>query len=102
MQKANMTLSEDLLSTDVASIVSATLPVDIFKGNTISSVCAEVVKSNPLNTQTSSRITLIRDAAHKTTTHAGQGATAAVKDEMILSNRIKNVPSITETRSQMN
>ncbi|KAJ1535002.1 hypothetical protein HK096_003149 [Nowakowskiella sp. JEL0078] len=74
-------------SDEISSIISRTESDSLYTYN-VHSVSAQTVKSNPLQMQKSSRITLIGDAAHKTTANAGMGATAAFTDAISLADRI--------------
>ena len=75
----------DLISEEAAAIVMHTVSADMFKGYDYSSVDLIALKLNPLGKSKTSRITLLGDAAHKTTTQAGLGATAAFTDALNLS-----------------
>eukprot|EP00158_Paraphelidium_tribonemae_P003684 Partr_v1_DN26293_c0_g1_i2_m48518 len=72
--------ARELVDPEAAQLIELTPDSNMFPGYQITSVAAQTVRSNPLQKQANSVVTLLGDAAHKTTTHAGLGATAALMD----------------------
>ena len=73
-------LCREKISPQTAELLQLTAADQLMPGYEFTSVEPGVVKSNPLGRLSSSRVTLAGDAAHKTTTQAGLGATAALMD----------------------
>ncbi|KAJ3122926.1 hypothetical protein HK098_002332 [Nowakowskiella sp. JEL0407] len=81
-------VAEILTSKEVGLLVGKTPSSDFLKGFYINSVSSELMRQNPLQKDRKSRVTLIGDAAHKTTMNAGYGATAALRDSLNLAEHI--------------
>ncbi|KAJ3097150.1 hypothetical protein HDU97_005127 [Phlyctochytrium planicorne] len=81
-------LISDCFTPEAVELVKATQVKDMFVGYHFFSVLPATLKSNPLQHQPKSRVTVIGDAAHKTTTQAGLGATAAFQDAISLAKQL--------------
>ena len=88
MRERTAALARDLICPEAAAIVALTPDAGVFGGYDFTSVDPGTVRANPLAAAAGSRVTLIGDAAHKTTTQAGLGATAALCDAVGLADEI--------------
>ncbi|KAJ3360107.1 hypothetical protein HDU91_004710 [Kappamyces sp. JEL0680] len=84
LQQHYVRLAKEYIDADAAAIISATPTEKLFPSYTLTSVLPELLKTNPLEGVSTYRVALIGDAAHKTTTQAGMGATAALQDAQAL------------------
>ncbi|RHY56903.1 hypothetical protein DYB34_001225 [Aphanomyces astaci] len=91
MREATVQLAKECFDDDVANIIAATPSLDMFRGYSFYSVLADTMATNPLGIALASRVTLLGDAAHKTTTQAGLGATTALQDALLLANMLAGV-----------
>jgi 2-polyprenyl-6-methoxyphenol hydroxylase-like FAD-dependent oxidoreductase len=81
-------LARERLCPAAAAIATLTLDCNVFPGYGFTSVAPATVRADPLAAAPASRVTLIGDAAHKTTTQAGLGATAALADAVGLADAL--------------
>jgi len=80
-------------SAEAEALVAATPPTSLDLAYDIVSVNPEHLASGSMGQVRSGRTTLLGDAAHKTTTQAGMGASAAFMDALDLADALVNVPS---------
>ncbi|KAJ3024496.1 UNVERIFIED_CONTAM: hypothetical protein HDU68_008103 [Siphonaria sp. JEL0065] len=91
MLAATIKFSQDCFPQDITALFKLTDVSELFPGYKFYSVLPEVVASNPLGQELHTRVTLIGDAAHKTTTQAGLGATAALQDAILLAEHLERI-----------
>lgn len=78
---------------DAVELLSLTPPESVIPGSELESVPLPALDAAALTTgrRATTRVTLLGDAAHKTTTHTGMGATAALQDAEDLASRLLRV-----------